>query len=90
MHVLWLVDDDDDDANNNVKAQNIQHGKQLCTMNCKYRIAATLYIVEHSLFQVYSVEPSYNNIGLCNTSSIASDILLNHNIIHLGYNSALL
>jgi len=39
-----------------------------------------------------TVEPGYNDIGLCDTSSIASDILLhqfltvNRNIILLGYN----
>jgi hypothetical protein len=43
--------------------------------------------------EVRTVEPGYNDIGLYDTSSIASDIVVpinssfNHNIIFLGYNN---
>jgi hypothetical protein len=41
-------------------------------------------------YSATAIEPGYNDIGLYDTTSIASDILwytFNHNVVLLGYNN---
>jgi len=52
-------------------------------MFVKYRV-----VCQHISF-IYAVEPGYNDIGLCDTSPIASDILWCHLILSGIHNNIL-